>query len=114
MDLIIIIINQKFRRKKVKNYLKEIGLGDYITFDSFGTFGLLNADNSIRRRIDRAFDDQFDQLNKGKVITVINNSKSLTCEIIDKVYEIFDDVSKKDNTGIAFSIPVNEIFSEKL
>lgn len=111
MDMIVVIVNAKDKRKKVKTYLKEAGLGDFITFDSLGVFGLLTMDHTVRRRIDRVFDDQFDKLNKGEVIAVMNTSDRSTRFILDRIYEITDEASKNFNTGIAFSIPVNEIFN---
>lgn len=112
MDLITAIINDKSKRRKVKAYLKEIDLGDFLAMQSFGTYGLLNPDNSFRHSIDVAFDDKFDMLNRGKILVVINNSQASTQDIIDHIYDMINDGKQTFNTGIIFSVPINDIFKQ--
>ncbi len=112
MDLITAIINDKSKRRKVKAYLKEIGLGNFLALPSFGTYGLLNPDNSFRYSIDVAFDDKFDMLNRGKIVVVINNTENKTQDIINHIYEMINNEKQAFNTGIIFSIPVNDIFKQ--
>lgn len=111
MDLIIIIVNNHSKRKKVRNYLKDCGLNDLLVLDSNGTYGMLTGDLAIRKGIDSVFDDQFDKLNMGQIIGVINHEAETTNVIIDEIYEIISVGKEKFNTGIVFSIPMNKILN---
>lgn len=113
MDLILIIVNNKTKRKKIIKYLNEIELPEFLALDSKGTYGVLNSDMQIRKGIDSIFDDQFDKLNKGRVISVINQETDKTKKIIDDIYTIIDINKEKFNTGIVLSIPINDIFDIK-
>jgi len=111
MDLIIAVVNSNSRRKKVEKFLLDSGLDDYLALDSNGTFGMLTSDSAIRRGIDSVFDDKFDRLNRGKIIGVINYNSDSTKDIIDEIYKIISISKERFNTGIAFSIPINNILN---
>lgn len=111
MDLIIIIVNQKQLRKKVKNHLKAIGCGEFITMNSTGTIGMLTRDNAIRTSIDRVFDDKVDTINESKVIAFINGEERSTTDLIDEIHGIINSQANKAGRGIAFSIALKNLFS---
>ncbi len=111
MDLITVIVNDNAKRRKVESYLKATGLENYLSSPSFGTYGMTTSDNIKRRSIDVVFDDKFDIMNKGRILFAINSSEKSTKSVIDEIYEILNDPKKPFNTGIAFSININEIFT---
>ena len=111
MDLIIVIVNSHSRRKKINKYLKDNGLIDMLELDSKGTFGMLTGDMAIRKGIDSVFDDQFDKLNNGQIISVINHKSEDTNNIVDELYKILCTSKTSFNTGIVFSVPMNNIFN---
>jgi hypothetical protein len=107
MDLIVITVNHSQTRKKVKKYLRSIGLGDFIVAYSTGSSMYYNQ--IITTRIDSPFDNKDSMMTTGKTIFIVNKSDINTNDIIDTAYEIME--SAKTNIGIAFSIPMARIFN---
>jgi hypothetical protein len=106
MDLITIVANSNGIIKNVKKYLKSIGLGDFLTIESSGTFGLLSSDNIQVKSFDTVIDNKLELINRGKSIFVVNSGDQTTETIIDEVYHIIEQGKKSHDTGIAFSVEI--------
>jgi len=114
MDLLVIIVNNYKPRKRIKSYLRNIGMGDYIVMLSSGTSSVNQIYNNVKSMIDLPFDDMTDNQSKGKTIFVVNHNEEKTQEYIDHIAEMFEQDKKKSNSGIVFSIPINDIFPVNL
>lgn len=106
MDTIVVIINKASVRKKVKLYLNSIGLGHFTTFQSSGTYGLINRGYDVNHAIDSAFDNKSELINMSKIVAVVNDTDIESKVIIDSIYGLFSEEKKTFDTGIVFSIPI--------
>ena len=114
MEMLVIIANDNKVRKKVKSYLRDIGLGDFIVMQSVGSTAFDQYYTSYKPVFESAYKDISIVPNNSKTIFVVIKDIERSEEILDNIANLIHQDTKKQNTGIAFTIPFNGLFEENV
>ena len=112
MDVLMIIVNRSKVRRKIKQYLKTVGMGQCIVMPSLGTSTVLEDYSGFHLGNDNSMDRMSTTAVEGETIFALNKEPDRTMEYLDTIAQMFGQDTKKRDSGIAFSIPVNEFFQK--
>ena len=109
MEILVIIVNDSKVRKKIKSYLREIGLNDFIIMHSVGSTAFDHYYTSYKPAFESAYKDISSVQNKSKTILTVIKDMKCSEDILDNIAKLIHQDTKKQNTGIAFTIPLYKL-----
>jgi nitrogen regulatory protein PII len=114
MEILVIIVNNNKVRKKIKEYLNDIGLGDFIVVQSVGSTVFQQYYTNYKPALESAYQGISTVPNNSQTILSIIKDTDKTEEILDHIAMVIQEGPKKRNTGVAFTIPFEGLFKPEV